>query len=224
MRTLKCKPSVGAKGVQTARACTIHRRIYRVVSGLQCRNLRKFGATYSQVHVCTNARCIWKWSYGGGEPKIANPQSVQEVYKPPQACTIPIRMPRPVWPTMEIWQIRGYISPDIVFAPMQGAHEREAMGEESMKLQTLSRCKKRTDLHGSAKYHVACCAVYVGPTMEICANSRLHIPRFRVCTNASCIRKGSYGGGEHEIANPQSVQKAYRPVRACTIHRRIPRR
>ena len=47
-----------------------------------------------------------------------------------------------------------------MFALNQGACEKEAKDVESPKMLTLSWCKKRTDLDGSAYYTVLYCAVY----------------------------------------------------------------
>ena len=39
-------------------------------------------------------------------------------------------------------------------AQMQGAYEKEAMGKESLKMETLSRCERRTDRDEPANYSV----------------------------------------------------------------------
>ena len=43
---------------------------------------------------------------------------------------------------------------------MQGAYYQKAMGMMSLKMQTLSRCKRRTKLYRPANISVPCIAVY----------------------------------------------------------------
>ena len=43
-----------------------------------------------------------------------------------------------------------------MFAPMQGAYEKEAKGMESLKIKTLRWCKRRTDEDRPASYFVCC--------------------------------------------------------------------
>ena len=52
------------------------------------------------------------------------------------------------------------------------------------------------------------------PSMEIHVHSRLFLPRYKGCTNASCILSRSYGHEEFKNANPFPVQKAHKAVRA----------
>ena len=47
-------------------------------------------------------------------------------------------------------QIRGYFSHGAMVSLMQGAYEKKGKGVESLKMQTMRRCKKPTDLDGSA--------------------------------------------------------------------------
>ena len=47
-------------------------------------------------------------------------------------------------------QNRGYLSYGAIVALMQGAHEKKGKRMESLKIQTMHRCKKPTDLDGSA--------------------------------------------------------------------------
>ena len=51
-------------------------------------------------------------------------------------------------------------------------------------------------------------------SMEIRVNSRLFLARYKVCTDARCILSRSYGHEEFKSANPFSVQKAHKAVRA----------
>ena len=52
------------------------------------------------------------------------------------------------------------------------------------------------------------------PSMEIRVHSRLFLARYKGCTNAMCILSRSYGHEEFKNANPFSVQKAHKAVRA----------
>ena len=49
---------------------------------------------------------------------------------------------------------------------------------------------------------------------EIREHSRLILARYKGCTNARCILSRSYGHEEFKNANPFSVQKAHKTVRA----------
>ena len=95
---------------------------------------------------------------------------------------------------------------------MQGACYQEAMGMKSLKMQTLSRCKRHTKLYGPANMSVQ--KRRIVPRMEFRVNSRLILARYRVCTKARCILSGSYGHEEFINVNPVSVQKAHKTVRA----------
>ena len=56
-------------------------------------------------------------------------------------------------------------------------------------------------------------------SMEIRVHSRLFPPWYKGCTNARCILSRSYGHEEFKNANPFSVQKAHKAVRANQYHR-----
>ena len=62
-------------------------------------------------------------------------------------------------------------------------------------------------------------------TMEIFANAEFPLARYSACTNAKGTLNGSYGEGEPENVNFESVRKAHQPERACKLmdlmHRRI---
>ena len=45
-------------------------------------------------------------------------------------------------------------------ASVQGAHEKEAMDKESLQMQTLGWCKRRTYLDGRANYTVSTIAIW----------------------------------------------------------------
>ena len=54
----------------------------------------------------------------------------------------------------------------------------------------------------------------IAQSNEIRAHSRLILARYKGCTNARCILSRSYGHEEFNNANPFSVQKAHKTVRA----------
>ena len=63
------------------------------------------------------------------------------------------------------------------------------------------------------------------PSMEIRVHSILILPRYKGCTNATCILSRSYAHEVFKIVSPFSVQKAHKAVRADqylrSLHRRI---
>ena len=59
----------------------------------------------------------------------------------------------------------------------------------------------------------------IAPSMEIRVHSRLLLARNKGCTNARCILSRSYGHEEFKNANPFSVQKAHKAVRAGQYRR-----
>ena len=64
----------------------------------------------------------------------------------------------------------------------------------------------------------------VVPSMEVHVNSRLILPRYKGCTNASCILSRSYGYEELKYLNHFSVQKAHKAVWVGQYHRPLQRR
>ena len=54
----------------------------------------------------------------------------------------------------------------------------------------------------------------IEPSMEIRVNSRLFLARYKCCTNTRCILSRSYGHEEIKNANPFSVHKSHKAVRA----------
>ena len=62
---------------------------------------------------------------------------------------------------------------------MQGANYQEAMGMMSLKMQTVSRCKRRTNLYRPANISIPCIAVY----SAVNGNSRIF------ATNPSSVQR-----------------------------------
>ena len=54
----------------------------------------------------------------------------------------------------------------------------------------------------------------IEPSIEIRVNSRLFLARYKGCTNARCILSRRYGHEEFKNANPFSVLKVHKVVRA----------
>ena len=82
-------------------------------------------------------------------------------------------------------QIRGYLSQGTIVVLMQGAFEKKGNRMESLKMQTMHRCKKPTDLDGSAKSSESLTLDRADNGMF--ANWGLPIPRHNSCTNSMCI-------------------------------------
>ena len=61
------------------------------------------------------------------------------------------------------------------------------------------------------------------PSIEIRVYSRLILARYKGCTNARCILSRSYGYEEFQNANPFSVQKVLKALRAVRYLRPMPR-
>ena len=86
-------------------------------------------------------------------------------------------------------------------APMQWLYQKEATGMESSKMYCPSRCRYRTYQCGAANYPVSWGAVQ-GPPRKYAKLRAYQYPRYRVCTNAMVISKGSYGHGEFKNVLP----------------------
>ena len=64
----------------------------------------------------------------------------------------------------------------------------------------------------------------VGQAVEICAHTELPDARYKACTNARYILKGSFEEGEPKNVNLALVEKAHLPLRACKLLRLLQRR
>ena len=100
---------------------------------------------------------------------------------------------------------------DTAFAPKQCLYQKVAVGLESSKLHSPSRCNKRTGRYGPAKtrFH----APRIAQRMEICELQRCQKQWYRLCTKAIFISKGICGYGETKNAIPFSVQYTHRALR-----------
>ena len=85
---------------------------------------------------------------------------------------------------------------------MKGAHEKEAMGYENLKMQTIGRCERRTVLHGPAQYTVAYRSVY----RVYIGNFEATYPQVPCLHQCKVHIKGSYRYGELKNVIALSVQ------------------
>ena len=163
---------------------------------------------------CTKARCILSRSYGNEEFKIANPFSVQKAHKAVRARQYLPPLQRSIEPSMEI-----LVHSRLFLARYKGCTNASCIssrgyGNEEFKNANPFSVQK-------AKKAVRACQ-YLRPllrsivlSMEILVHSRLFLARYKGCTNARCISSRGYGYEEFKNANPFSVQKAQKTVRAC---------
>ena len=91
------------------------------------------------------------------------------------------------------------------FAPKQCLYQKVAVGLESPKMHSPSRCNNRTWRYGPAKtrFH----SPRIAQRMEICELQRYQKQWYRLCTKATFISKVSCGIGEPKNAIAFSVQK-----------------
>ena len=162
---------------------------------------------------CTNARCILSRSYGQEEFINVNPFSVEKAHKAVQAGKYLRSLQRRLVASMEI-----HVHSPLFLARYKGCTNATCIlsrsyGYEEFKNANPFPVQKahkavRADQYLHPMQH---CIV---PSMEIRAHSRLILARYKGCTNARWILSRSYGHEEFKNANPFSVQKAYKAVRA----------
>ena len=162
---------------------------------------------------CTNARCILSRSYGHEELKKAKPFSVQKAHKAVRAGQYLRPMQRSIALTMKI---RVYSR--LFLARYKGCTNARCILSRSYGHEEFKKAKP----FSVQKAHKAVRAIqYLGPlqcsialSMVIRVHSRLFLARYKGCTNARCILSRIYGYEEFKNANPFSVQKAHKAVRA----------
>ena len=108
---------------------------------------------------CTNAKCILSRSYGHEQFKNTNHFSVQKAHKAVLAGQYLRSLHRSIVPSMEIRVHSRLDQLGTKVALMQTAYYQEAMGMKSLKIQTISRCKRRTKLYRLANISFPCIAV-----------------------------------------------------------------
>ena len=89
---------------------------------------------------------------------------------------------------------------------------------ESQKMYCPSRCRYRTYHCVAANYPVSE-RVVQGQEWRYAKLRPSQSPRYRVCTKAMIISKGSYGHGDSKNIVPKSVQIPYLPLRGCKLPR-----
>ena len=98
-----------------------------------------------------------------------------------------------------LWKSGSTFHHCTVFAPKQFLHQKEAIGMESPKMHSSSRCKNRTCLCGTANYPISSKPV-LGLKRKF-EEIRVYLSLwYRVCTEAMFISKGSYRYGESKNA------------------------
>ena len=111
--------------------------------------------------------------------------------------------------------IRLYLSPWYLVCTKEIVIS-EGMG--SPKMSFVFRCKNRTDQYGPANHLRSNCAAY--GRRWIFGVFRLYLSKwYRVCTKEILISEGSYGYGVRKNVICISVQKPYRPEKACKTPR-----
>ena len=82
--------------------------------------------------------------------------------------------------------IREYAYTGTKVVLMKGAYNPEAMGMESLKIEIILRCKRRTKLYEPSNILRPLQRPIV-PSMKIRVHSRGCLARYKGCTNARCI-------------------------------------
>ena len=146
------------KANKAVQACQYLRHLQRrILPSMDIReHLRPFLARYKG---CTNARYILSRSYGHEEFKNVIPFSVEKAHKALRAGQYLRPFQRRTELSMEIRvnsrpflaRYKGYTNARCIY--------QEAMGLKSLKMLTLSRCKRRTKLYRPANISVRFCAV-----------------------------------------------------------------
>ena len=164
----------------------------------------------ARYKVCTNARCILSRSYGHEEFKNVNPFSVQKAHKAIRAGQYLRPMQRRIVPSTEI-----RVHSRLILAGYKGCTNARCILSRSYGHEQF----KNVNPFSVQIAHKAVRAVQylrsrIVPSMEIRVHSRLFLPRYKGCTNASSLLSRSYGHEEFKYLNPFSVQKAHKAVPA----------
>ena len=162
---------------------------------------------------CTNGRCILSRSYGHEEFKTVNLFSVQKAHKAVRAGQYLRPIQRGIVPEMKI-----RVHSRLILARYKGCtHARcilsRSYGHEKFKNVNPFSVQKVHKVDRASQY-LRPMQRRIVPSMEIRVHSRLILARYKGCTNARCILSRSYGHEKFKNANPSSVQKAHKAVRA----------
>ena len=209
------------KAHKAVRASQYHRPMLRsIVPSMEIGvHSRLFLARYKG---CTNARCILSRSYGHEEFKIVNSFSVQNAHKAVRSSQYHRPLLRRIVPSMEI-----RVHSRLFLARYKGCTNERCILSRSYRHEEFKNgnpfsVQKAHKAVLASQYHRPLLRSIV-PSMEIGVHSRLFLARYKGCTNARCILSRSYGHEEFKIANPFSVQKAHKAVRASQYHRPLHR-
>ena len=135
---------------------------------------------------CTNARCILLRSYGHEESKNVNPFSVQKSNKAVRAGQYLRSLQRRIVPSMEfrvhsrliLAQYRGCTNARCILSRSYG-HE-ESTNVNPFSVQKAHKAVRSVQYLRSLQRRIV-------TSMEIRANSRLILARYKGCTNERCI-------------------------------------
>ena len=162
---------------------------------------------------CTNARCILSRNYSHEEFKIANPFSVQKTHKAVRSGQYLRPLQHSIEPSMEIRvHLRLFLARYKACTNARCILSRNYSHEE-FKIANPFSVQKTHKAVRSGQY-LRPLQHSIEPSMEIRVHLRLFLARYKACTNARCILSRSYGHEEFKNANPFSVQKAHKAVRA----------
>ena len=161
---------------------------------------------------CSDAMCILPRSYGHEEFKTVNPFSVQKAHKAVRAGQYLRSLQRRIVPSMEInVHSQLFLARYKSCTNARSILSRSYGHEEFKNVNPFSVQKAHKALRAGQYLHPMQRSIV--PRMEIRANSKLILPRYKGCTNAWCILSRSCGHEEFKNVNPFSVQKVHKAVR-----------
>ena len=142
---------------------------------------------------------------------------MQTAHKVVRAC----QYHRPLWrsivPSMEILVHSRLLLPRYKGCTNARCILPRSYGHEEFKNVSPFSVQKAHKAVLACKYHRPLWRSIV-PSMEIVVHSRLHLARYKDCTNVRYILPRSFGLEEFKNINPFSVQKAHKAVRSCQYH------
>ena len=205
-----------------ARACK-HLRLLqrRVMPSMEIRATSRLNL--ARCKGCTNASSIWGRIWGYSESKNVTVQLVQSTHKSARARKRLRLLQRRIKLSMEIRatsrlnlaQCKGCTNASSIWGRSWGYSESKNV---SVQLVQSTHKPARTCKH----LRLLQCGIM--PSIEIRANSRLNLARWKGCTNASSIWGRSWVYREYKNATFQSVQSTHKPKRTCLHLRRLQRR
>ena len=198
----------------------LHPMQYRIVHSMEIRvQSRLILARYPG---CTNARLILSRSYGHEEFKNVNPFSVQNAHKAVRDGQYLRPMQRRTVSSME-----NRVHSRLILARYNGCTNAKfilsrSYGNEEFKNVNTFSVQKAHKAVRAGQYLLPMQRRTV-PSMENRVHSRLILARYPGCTTARFILSRRYGHEDFKNANPFSVQKADKTVRAVQYLRPMQR-